>query len=320
MKIFLLLAVSGVLLLAAIASAANVKGQISISPVIGGYTYDDDQSRKSTVNLTAGIRAGYNFTKSLGIEGLFDYVDAEREPGGNANMTRYGGELLYHFLPDNVVVPYVAAGYSGLKFDGPGLGKGSYGAFDYGAGLKYFVNDSFALRFDLRHLFYSIDGRTRNNIEYTVGAYIPLYVVKPSVKPVEPPPAPPEAAPAETDFSRQGSFRSLTAETKDKPLGRILVNGLNVDDNMIEIVATERIRDYKVFTLTDPSRLVVDIPNAVSGFKLKNIRIDKLGIATVRFENNSEFLRIFLDATQWRILPYRVEESEKSLKIIITTP
>jgi outer membrane beta-barrel protein len=320
MKKILLLAVSGVLLLAAIASAANVEGQISISPVIGGYTYDDNQSRKSSVNLTAGIRAGYNFTKNIGIEGLFDYVDAELGLGGNANMSRYGGELLYHFIPDNTFVPYLAAGYSGLKFDGPGLNKNSYGAFDYGAGLKYFVNDRFALRFDLRHLFYNMNGRTNNNIEYTVGAYIPLYVVKPSVKPVEPPPAPPEAAPAETDFSKQGSFRSLAAETKDKPLGKILVNGLNVDDNMIEIIATERIRDYKVFTLTDPSRLVVDISNAVSGFKLKNIRIDKLGIATVRFENNPEFLRIFLDATQWRILPYRVEESEKSLKIIITTP
>ena len=89
---------------------------------------------------------------------------------------------------------------------------------------------------------------------------------------------------------------------------------------MIEIIATESIKDYKIFTLTEPSRLVIDIPNAVSSFKLENISIDKLGIGAVRFESNPDYLRIFLDATQWRILPYRVEVADKSLKIIITTP
>jgi OOP family OmpA-OmpF porin len=88
MKKILLLAVSGVLVLAAIASAANVEGQISISPVIGGYTYDNNQSRKSEVNLIGGVRTGYNFTRNLGIEGLFDYVDAESDTSGNANMYR----------------------------------------------------------------------------------------------------------------------------------------------------------------------------------------------------------------------------------------
>ena len=29
-------------------------------------------------------------------------------------MYRYGGELLYHFFPDNAFVPYLAVGYSGL--------------------------------------------------------------------------------------------------------------------------------------------------------------------------------------------------------------
>jgi len=318
MKKILLLAVSGVLVLAAIASAANVAGQISISPVIGGYTYDDNQSRNSEVNLIGGVRAGYNFTRNIGFEGLFDYVDAESDTSGNANMYRFGGELLYHFMPDNVFVPYLAAGYAGVRFDGPSFGKSTYGAFDYGAGLKYFVNDRFALRFDIRHLLYNMDGQTKNNIEYTVGAYIPLYVVKPAVKPLEPPPAPPE--PPKTEAPAQQPFTSLTAENKEAVPGRIMVTGLNVDDNMIEILATERIRNYNVFTLTEPSRLVIDIPNGVSGFRLKSIRVDKLGIATVRFENHPDYLRIFLDATQWRILPYRIEESGRSLKIIITTP
>jgi outer membrane beta-barrel protein len=321
MKRVLLLAVAGVLVLAAIAAAANREGQISISPIIGGYTYDSSQGRDSSVNPIYGVRAGYNFTRNLGIEGLFDYVTAEHpDNSGEIDMVRYGGELLYHFFPDNVLVPYLAAGYSGVKFDGSGIDRDIHGAFDYGAGLKYFMNDSFALRLDFRHLLYSMDGRTNSNLEYTLGAYIPLNAGKPAVKPVEPPPAPPEAAPVETDLSAQDTFTSLTAETQTEPLGRILVYGLKVVDNMIEFIATESIKDYKIFTLTEPSRLVIDIPDAVSGFMQENISIDKLGISVVRFENNPGYLRIFLDATQWRILPYRVEEADKSLKIIITTP
>jgi outer membrane beta-barrel protein len=302
MKRVFLLAVTGVLVAAALASAANREREFSLSPIIGGYTYDTNQTRKSDVNLLYGVRAGYNFTKNIGIEGLFDYVNSETENpvAGKTNMARYGGQLLYHFLPDNTFVPYLAAGYSGLKFYGS-IDRSFQGAFDYGAGLKYFVNDKFAIRFDFRHLLYSMDGRTNNNVEYTVGAYIPLYSVKPAVKPVEPPPAPPESPKTETESTTQQPFTSLMAETKETP-GKILVHGLNV------------------FTLTEPSRLVIDIPNGVSGFKLKNIRIDKLGIATVRFENHPDYLRIFLDATQGRILPYRIEESDKSLKIIITTP
>lgn len=318
MKSVLLLAVSGILLLTTIALAANQEGQISISPIIGGYTYDTNQGRESSVNQLYGVRAGYNFTRNFGIEGLFDYVHSKNI--GDIDMVRYGGELLYHFLPDNVLVPYLAAGYSDVKFDGSGIDRDIHGAFDYGAGLKYFLTDRFALRLDFRHLLYNMDGRTNSNLEYTLGAYIPLTAVKPAVKPVEPPPPNQEAVPAKTDLSPQNTFTSFTAETQADTLGKTLVYGLKVVDNMIEIIANEHIKDYKIFTLTEPSRLVVDIRNAVSGFKLENFSIDKLGIAAVRFENHPGYLRIFLDASQSRILPYRVEEADKSLKIIITTP
>jgi OOP family OmpA-OmpF porin len=63
-------------------------------------------------------------------------------------------------------------------------------AVDYGVGAKYFMNDRFALRGDIRHIIYSYKSETKNNLEYTLGAYIPFGGVKPAAKPVEPPPAP----------------------------------------------------------------------------------------------------------------------------------
>jgi len=186
MKKTLLLVAAGILAAASFASAANKEGQFSISPVIGGYTYDGKQHLDT--NLLYGMRAGYNFTKNLGVEALFDYVNTSPTKRLlDVDMYRYGGELLYHFFPDNTLVPYVAAGYSALHFDAKTIDNRVRGAFDYGVGAKYFLNDSIALRGDVRHIIYRMDDRTNNNVEYTVGAYIPFGGVTPAAKPVEPP-------------------------------------------------------------------------------------------------------------------------------------
>lgn len=189
MKKTLLLAVTGIMACASLASAANKEGQFSVSPVIGGYTYDGRQHLET--NPIYGLRAGYNITKSFGVEALFDYVNTEPTKGENdVDMYRYGAELLYHFFPDNTFVPYVAAGFAGLNFDAKGVDSRTRGAFDYGIGAKYFLNDSFAIRGDVRHIIYRINDRTNNNLEYTLGAYIPFGGVTPAAKPVEPAPAP----------------------------------------------------------------------------------------------------------------------------------
>jgi hypothetical protein len=127
----------------------------------------------------------------------------------------------------------------------------------------------------------------------------------------------PETAPAPPTDDR--ALR-LTAETSQSSSGEFVVNGLNVEHNTIDILATRQISDYRLITLSDPARLVIDIPGAASAFPQKSLQIDKLGIATARFEIHPGFLRIFLDASQWRIIPYRVEEAKTGLKIIITTP
>lgn len=177
---------------AATAFSANREGQFSISPVIGGYTFDGKQHLNT--NLIYGGRLGYNVTDNFGIEALFDYVHTTpTRTGSKVDMYRYGGELLYHFMPENTFVPYLAVGFSGLNFDDPK----TRGAVDYGLGAKYFLTDNVALRGDVRHIIYDYSAQTMNNLEYTLGAYIAFGGVKPAVKPVEPPPAPaPAPAPA----------------------------------------------------------------------------------------------------------------------------
>lgn len=174
---------------ASTAFGAVKEGQFSLSPIIGGYTFDGRQ-HLDTVPVY-GVRAGYNITKKIGFEGLFDYAKTEpNSGGGDVSMYRYGGELLYHMWPDNKLVPYLAAGYAGLHLDGGGINTKTKGAFDYGLGAKYFLNDSFALRGDVRHIIYSY-GKTYNNLEYTIGAHIPFGGTAPVVQPVAPPPVQP---------------------------------------------------------------------------------------------------------------------------------
>jgi OOP family OmpA-OmpF porin len=193
MKRMLLLAAAGILAVASSASAANREGQFSLSPVIGGYTYDAGQNLDTS--LIYGARAGYNITKHFGVEALFDYVNTDSSGGKkDIGMYRYGGELLYHFFPDNKLVPYLAAGFAGLNFDAPHMDNRTQGAFDIGAGVKYFLNDNLALRADVRGIMYKLKNTfgdyTNSNLEYTVGAYIPFGGVKPVVKTVEPAPVP----------------------------------------------------------------------------------------------------------------------------------
>jgi OmpA-OmpF porin, OOP family len=158
-------------------AVGNQADSFTISaPVVGGYTFDGDQHQQT--RPVYGIRGGYNFTRNFGFEALFDYVlSAGTVPNvGDLHVYRYGGDLLWNFMPDNRLVPYLAAGYGALTTDyefGALLGgrvhnHDTRGAADYGAGLKFFLNKNWALRGDVRQII--VPGKeTFLNYEYTAG-------------------------------------------------------------------------------------------------------------------------------------------------------
>ena len=205
---------------------------------------------------------------------------------------------------------------------------------DYGGGVKYFFNDWLALRGDVRHIFSFHKEPAWQNFEYTVGVTFQSRrpkSVSPAVKEVVPAekevvPVVAAVKPAEPEPKMvkeepvQVAPMILKAENTVAPAGKSLITEMRVDKNEIEIIASVPIRDYKLFTLTEPSRLVIDISKGASGFTLEKIAINRLGVATVRFESYPDYLRIFFDSVQGKMLPYRVEETAKGLKIIITGP
>lgn len=187
-KVSVILTAGTILAMATVASAGNKGGTFSVSPVIGGITFEGD-TKLETSPLFGG-RLGYNFTDSLGIEALFDYTKTKSRVVDNTmDFYRYGGDLLYHFMPDNKLVPYVAAGYAGMNLNevAPGTATDKRkGVFDYGLGAKYFVTEDVAWRADVRHLV----NNDYQALEYTIGLYIPFGGAPTVAKLADPPPVP----------------------------------------------------------------------------------------------------------------------------------
>ncbi|HIJ95613.1 MAG TPA: outer membrane beta-barrel domain-containing protein [Desulfuromonadales bacterium] len=170
------------------AESAETKGQFSISPVAGGYTFEGAQHLKT--GPVYGGRLGYNFTQDFGIEALFDYARTkDTKSSETATLYRFGTDLLCYLLPESRLVPYLAVGISGIKIDGKGRNNDLRAGLDYGAGIKYFVTDAFALRADVRHIIYNQSSVTFNNLEYTLGGYFPFGSTKPAVAPIASTPA-----------------------------------------------------------------------------------------------------------------------------------
>ncbi|HEX9080113.1 MAG TPA: outer membrane beta-barrel protein [Desulfuromonadaceae bacterium] len=290
-------------LVAASPSRADVRGQeVTLSPFIGAQVFDGSQQLEP--GFAAGVRLGYNLNENWGVESQFSAALPKAQDRNIYGQYGIEGDLLYHFFPEGKLVPFVVVGGGWARSETlDGTSKGP--TFAYGAGMKYFVDHSVAVRIDIRQImaFSPINKGTTDywqNGLFTFGVSYQFGGAPVSVPPV----------------AEQNVW--LGEETR-APAGKILIRGLKVEDNALEIMASGRI-SYTIFTLPQPSRLVIDINDAVSGFHAPSITLNRLGIAAVRFESHPEYLRIYLDGAEGRLIPYRVEETGTGLKIIVTTP
>lgn len=164
--------------------AENRQGAVTVSPFVGGYVLDHDQSEENRPMF--GLRAGYNFTKNWGAEGMFGYSLTETKSDFGSREVdnyRYGLDFLYHFMPDSNLVPFLAVGGGMTHFQiptTPSADNHYAGLVNYGAGVKYFVADNVALRGDVRHVLLVHD-TGHNNLEYSVGLTFQFGGVKKAV-------------------------------------------------------------------------------------------------------------------------------------------
>lgn len=168
-------------LTAGAASAENRAGALTISPMYGGYLFEGDQNFEDDNTPTFGLGLGYNLTKSFSLEAAVNYIDDFDGRNNKGVATEVEGLLyrlegLYHFMPDNALVPYIAVGAGNLALNPEvGVTDDTFGA-NYGVGVKYFVSEHVAFRVDARHFIAFDQGldegnHTNNNLLYTAGMH-----------------------------------------------------------------------------------------------------------------------------------------------------
>ena len=69
--------------------AENTAGSISLSPSIGGYSFDREQHLRGTTIFGLGL--GYNFDENIGIEGVVNYPETKAD--SEISLSIMGQEL-----------------------------------------------------------------------------------------------------------------------------------------------------------------------------------------------------------------------------------
>ena len=185
------------------AIAEQRAGAFTVSPFVGGYTFDGVEHLET--RPVYGLRLGYDITKNFGIEATGDYVSTKattlRGLPGNVNLYNARLEGIYNFMAESKFVPFVAlgAGFSHLDSNQAGTRINNDATAQAGIGFKYFMAEDVALRLDGRVIgsFHAVPAFeiSRNeywlNYEYTLGVHFLFGGKKPVVAKVEPPPPPP---------------------------------------------------------------------------------------------------------------------------------
>lgn len=159
-------------LLAFIATSASGEirgGTISVSPFVGGYTFEGNENLQ-TKALT-GIRLGYNLTDKWGLEGVLTYMKTDNYSilaPADLNVWGYRLDALYHLCGKGRFACSLAAGLGIRSTDYKDNSvERRHVLADYGLVLQYFLTDNLAARGDLRHMVLFND--KLNNVEYTIG-------------------------------------------------------------------------------------------------------------------------------------------------------
>ena len=222
----LMLPCIALLVMATSAVAGEREGAFSVSPFIGGYTFDGVQHLHT--DPVYGLRLGYDLTKNWEAEAVADFLTTDGTQNKTSiNVLSYRLDILYNFMPAGPLVPYVAVGGGGITYghgsDGLKISNRTTDATaNVGLGIKYFVTDSIALRGDARQLFVVEDPKSpKYNWEYTAGVTFlfggntaPAHVEAPASEPVQVPAPSSQLTVAPNSIAR-GQSATLTWSSKN---------------------------------------------------------------------------------------------------------
>jgi OmpA-OmpF porin, OOP family len=215
----LMLTIAAVGVLAAPVAAGERAGAISLSPFVGGYTFDGVQQLETAP--VYGLRLGYDLTKNWGVEAVGDYLSTTgTRTTRSFNSVSYRLDILYNLMPDGPLVPYLAVGGGGITGghgrDGLKIREiNTDGTANAGLGFKFFLTDSVALRGDARQLFIFEEHKSvMYNWEYTAGLTF-LFGGRTAPAPTPVPPAPTSSLSVNPGLITKGETATLSWTSRD---------------------------------------------------------------------------------------------------------
>lgn len=163
-----------VIMLTSLSFANTASHHYEVTPTLGGVLPEGNLDVGN--HLTYGLRVGINLDNAT--FGQFE-LGYDRSSGVDydasildTSFNRYYGNLIkeYKMTPESALYALIGIGYEDVKneqFDN----KDSMFA-QYGGGVKYWMNENFALKAEVRHAFKAHNGD--NNLFYSLGFVIPF--------------------------------------------------------------------------------------------------------------------------------------------------
>jgi AMIN domain len=130
-------------------------------------------------------------------------------------------------------------------------------------------------------------------------------------QPPEQPPAPTAATPPPVPVEKPA------VQPHIQP---VIVKGIALGADAIDIQAGATIRDFRSFTLREPGRLVIDIPAATSALRTIAVPENRFGITVVRIGRSGGKLRLVFDAGRKPFPGYRVTTTDTGLRVVPASP
>jgi len=115
----------------------------------------------------------------------------------------------------------------------------------------------------------------------------------------------------------------VTSLAKDvlKPSGLnrppISVTGVSCGRDSVEITSGGAIGEFKVFTLKEPERLIIDIPGATCALRSLALPVNSFGFSKARFGLFEGKLRVVLDAGAKPLPGYEVVQAATGLRVVL---
>lgn len=174
-------------------AAAAVQPLSATLSVQGGYYIFSQDEQTINSSAVAGMSLGFNLTEHLGLEGVAMYMPTTTDttPSIDISAVQLRLDFLYHFNPQGPFVPYLAIGGGSNIITPENLASDTSFAGAYGVGVKYYLSDAVALRFDVRHILdYNSEDLTRshdvvNNLAVTGGLMMQAGFGAPGTRPAD---------------------------------------------------------------------------------------------------------------------------------------